>query len=78
MNLGNLLSGFIKKAGSMFAKDDFDIKNVDSLNNALNNIPNRGNTDNYDVMVVFNWIYSMAISSMGRFYLEFLKVIQVE
>ena len=55
MDLGNLLSGFIKKAGSMFAKDDFDIKNVDSLNNA-----NRGNTDNYDVMVVFNWIYSMA------------------
>ena len=60
MNLGNLLSGFIKKTGLVFAKDDFDIKNVDSLNNALNNIPNRGNTDNYDIMVVFNWIYSMA------------------
>ena len=69
MNLGNLLSGFIKTSGSMFATkihfrmpviDDFDIKNVDSLNNALNNIPNRGNADNYDIMVVFNWIYSMA------------------
>ena len=42
MNLGNFLSGLIKKTGVIFA-DDFDIKKVDSLNNALNNIPNRGN-----------------------------------
>ena len=59
MNLGNFLSGLIKKTGVIFA-DDFDIKKVDSLNNALNNIPNRGNADSYDVMVIFNWIYSMA------------------
>ena len=37
MNLGNFLSGLIKKTGVIFA-DDFDIKKVDSLNNALNNI----------------------------------------
>ena len=55
MNLGNFLSGLIKKTGVIFA-DDFDIKKVDSLNNALNNIPNRGNADSYDVMVIFNWI----------------------
>ena len=60
MNLGTLLSGFIKKTGSVFATSDFDIKNVDSLDKALNNIPNRGNADNYDIMVIFNWIYSMA------------------
>ena len=60
MNLGNLLTGFIKKAGSVLFAEDFNIKNVDSLNKALDNIPNRGNADNYDIMVIFNWIYSMA------------------
>ena len=52
---------FVKKlGGSLFGADGFDIKNVDSLNKALDNIPGKDNVDNYNIMVVFNWVYSMA------------------
>ena len=59
MSIGEFMIGLFEKTNKIFA-EDFNIKNVDSLNKALDNIPNRGNADNYDIMVIFNWIYSMA------------------
>ena len=51
---------FVKNSGGRFFGDDFDITKVNTLNNALNNIPNKDNANNYDLMVLFNWVYSMA------------------
>ena len=39
---------FVKNSGGRFFGDDFDITKVNSLNNALNNIPNKDNASNYD------------------------------
>ena len=50
----------LRKMGGQFFGDSFDVKNVKSLNNALNNIPNRDYEGNYDLMVIFNWVYSLA------------------
>lgn len=51
---------FIKKAGGKIFGESVDITQIPSLNNALNNIPNKDNANNYDLMVLFNWVYSMA------------------
>lgn len=51
---------FVKNSGGRIFGDDFDITKVNTLNNALNNIPNKDNANNYDLMVLFNWVYSMA------------------
>ena len=40
--------------------DSFDVTKVNSLNNALDKIPNKGNTSDYNLMVVFNWLYALA------------------
>ena len=56
MSVGEFMIGLFEKTSKIFA-EDFNVKNVDSLNKALDNIPNRGNADNYDIMVIFNWVY---------------------
>ena len=38
----------------------FDIKGVNSLNDALDNIPNNGSEGSFNVTIVFNWVYAMA------------------
>ena len=56
--------GIVKKVLGIsmktFAQDEVDLEKVKTLQEALDNIPNRGNADNYDIMVLFNWVYALA------------------
>ncbi len=56
--------GIVKKvlgtSMKTFAQDEVDLEKVKTLQEALDNIPNRGNADNYDIMVLFNWVYALA------------------
>lgn len=47
-------------SGGSSGSSRFDINNVNSLNDALDNIPNRGSEGSFNVTMVFNWVYAMA------------------
>lgn len=59
MSVG-IVSKILEAGMKIFAQDDVDLEKVKTLQDALNNIPNRGNADNYDIMVLFNWVYALA------------------
>lgn len=75
---------FVKNSGGRIFGDDFDITKVNTLNNALNNIPNKDNASNYDLMVLFNWVYSMAaliavgFIVYGAIFMRFRKATRLE